>query len=187
MPHCARRADWPDPQHGCPQRPTNRVPAPRHPGRECWRGFRVCWHRADLQGFFNLIDGDANAKDDVKVPDSDLGKEIEKAFEEGKDLMVTIVAAMGESSPLILAWIMTDPQTRSRRSPGRRPPRTPKRHVHSGCDSDCDPGPTRLRPHKTNVSFRITVCVDTLLSPPPIIRFTRLKAHHSFVLTGCRC
>ena len=46
-----------------------------------------------------MIDGDANAKDDVKVPDSDLGKEIEKAFEEGKDLMVTIVAAMGESSP----------------------------------------------------------------------------------------
>lgn len=59
----------------------------------------MCWHRADWKGFFNLIDGDANAKDDVKVPDSDLGKEIEKAFEEGKDLMVTIVAAMGESSP----------------------------------------------------------------------------------------
>jgi len=42
-----------------------------------------------------LIDSDANSKDDVKVPDSDLGKEIEKAFEDGKDLLVTIVAAMG--------------------------------------------------------------------------------------------
>lgn len=42
------------------------------------------------------MDGDGNAKDDVKVPDSDLGKEIQDAFEGGKDLMVTIVAAMGE-------------------------------------------------------------------------------------------
>ena len=69
-----------------------------------------------------MIDSDANAKDDVKVPDSDLGREIEKAFEDGKDLLVTIVAAMGEwfcsyvSAP-------TDAQVRSRLSPGRRPPR----------------------------------------------------------------
>lgn len=42
------------------------------------------------------MDSDGNSKDDVKVPDSDLGKEIEEAFEAGKDLMVTIVAAMGE-------------------------------------------------------------------------------------------
>lgn len=49
------------------------------------------------------MDGDGNAKDDVKVPDSDVGKEIETAFEGGKDLMVTIIAAMGASlsfSPL---------------------------------------------------------------------------------------
>lgn len=44
-----------------------------------------------------MMDGDGNSKDDVKVPDTDLGKEIEKAFEEGKDLMVTIIAAMGGS------------------------------------------------------------------------------------------
>ena len=52
-------------------------------------------NQTDSQGFLNLIDSDANAKDDVKVPDSDLGREIEKAFEDGKDLLVTIVAAMG--------------------------------------------------------------------------------------------
>jgi len=50
-----------------------------------------------VQGFLNLMDADGASKDDVKVPDSDLGQEIEKAFEEGKDLMVTIVAAMGRS------------------------------------------------------------------------------------------
>lgn len=44
------------------------------------------------------MDSDGNAKDDVKVPDSDLGNDIQKAFDDGKDLLVTIVAAMGESS-----------------------------------------------------------------------------------------
>lgn len=44
-----------------------------------------------------MMDSDGNSKDDVKVPDTDLGKEIEKGFEEGKDLMVTIIAAMGRS------------------------------------------------------------------------------------------
>jgi translation initiation factor 5A len=41
------------------------------------------------------MDTDGNSKDDVKVPDTDLGKEIETAFEDGKDCMVTIIAAMG--------------------------------------------------------------------------------------------
>lgn len=44
-----------------------------------------------------MMDSDGNSKDDVKVPDTDLGKEIEKAFEDGKDCMVTIIAAMGGS------------------------------------------------------------------------------------------
>lgn len=42
------------------------------------------------------MDGDGNSKDDVKIPESDLGKEIEAAFEDGKDCMVTIIAAMGK-------------------------------------------------------------------------------------------
>lgn len=39
---------------------------------------------------------DGTPKDDVKLPDSDMGNTIQKDFEEGKDLLVTIVAAMGE-------------------------------------------------------------------------------------------
>ena len=46
------------------------------------------------------MDADGGSKDDVKVPDSDLGSEIEAAFEEGKDLMVTIVAAMDEEQAI---------------------------------------------------------------------------------------
>ena len=40
--------------------------------------------------------GEGAAKDDVKVPDSDLGKQIAGDFDEGKDLLVTIISAMGE-------------------------------------------------------------------------------------------
>jgi translation initiation factor 5A len=47
-------------------------------------------------GFLNLMTQDGTAKDDVKVPDSDVGKEIQAGFEEGKDLLVTIISAMGE-------------------------------------------------------------------------------------------
>ena len=39
---------------------------------------------------------DGTPKDDVKVPDGDIGKEIQAGFDDGKDLLVTIVSAMGE-------------------------------------------------------------------------------------------
>ena len=39
---------------------------------------------------------DGTAKDDVKVPEGDLGKQIQTDFDDGKDLLVTIVSAMGE-------------------------------------------------------------------------------------------
>ena len=47
-------------------------------------------------GFLNLMTQDGTAKDDVKVPEGELGEQIQKDFEEGKDLLVTIVSAMGE-------------------------------------------------------------------------------------------
>ncbi|KAJ2915116.1 hypothetical protein MD484_g5319, partial [Candolleomyces efflorescens] len=51
-------------------------------------------------GFLNLMDQDGNSKDDVKVPDGDIGSEITTAFEDGKDLLVTIIAAMGEEQAI---------------------------------------------------------------------------------------
>jgi len=39
---------------------------------------------------------DGTAKDDVKVPEGDLGTQIQTDFDDGKDLLVTIVSAMGE-------------------------------------------------------------------------------------------
>ncbi|GAA5915564.1 uncharacterized protein JCM6883_004232, partial [Sporobolomyces salmoneus] len=38
-------------------------------------------------GFLNLMTNDGTSKDDVKVPDSEVGQQIEEAFEDGKDLL----------------------------------------------------------------------------------------------------
>ena len=43
---------------------------------------------------------DGAAKDDVKVPEGDMGTEIQGAFDEGKDLLVTIISAMGEEQAI---------------------------------------------------------------------------------------
>ena len=39
---------------------------------------------------------DGAPKDDVKVPEGEIGTQISASFDEGKDLLVTIVSAMGE-------------------------------------------------------------------------------------------
>lgn len=51
-------------------------------------------------GYLNLMTGDGTPKDDVKVPEGDLGKQIDDAFKDGKELLVTIVASMGEEQAL---------------------------------------------------------------------------------------
>ncbi|KAL3495362.1 translation protein SH3-like domain-containing protein [Aspergillus germanicus] len=50
-------------------------------------------------GFLSLMDDNGGTKDDVKVPDGDVGDRINKMFtEEGKDCNVVILTAMGEQS-----------------------------------------------------------------------------------------
>ncbi|KAH7882146.1 eukaryotic translation initiation factor 5A [Phlebopus sp. FC_14] len=51
-------------------------------------------------GFLNLMTQDGTPKDDVKVPEGDIGKQIQADFEEGKDLLVTIVSAMNEEQAI---------------------------------------------------------------------------------------
>jgi len=51
-------------------------------------------------GFLNLLDGDSNQKDDVKIPEGELGNKMEADFDEGKDLLVTVIAAMGEEAAI---------------------------------------------------------------------------------------
>ena len=51
-------------------------------------------------GFLNLMTQDGTAKDDVKLPEGDMGKQIQAEFDDGKDLLVTIVSAMGEEQAI---------------------------------------------------------------------------------------
>jgi len=52
------------------------------------------------EDFLNLMTQDGTAKDDVKIPENEIGTQIRKDFEDGKDLLVTIVAAMGEEQAI---------------------------------------------------------------------------------------
>ncbi|KAG6898027.1 hypothetical protein C0992_007023 [Termitomyces sp. T32_za158] len=51
-------------------------------------------------GFLNLMTNDGVAKDDVKLPEGDIGKQIQADFDEGKDLLVTIISAMNEEAAI---------------------------------------------------------------------------------------
>jgi len=47
-------------------------------------------------GFLNLLDKEGVPKDDVKVPEGDLGNKIQEGFDDGKEIVVSITRAMGE-------------------------------------------------------------------------------------------
>lgn len=44
--------------------------------------------------------GDGTSKDDVRVPEGDLGNGINEGFEDNKELLVTIISAMGEEAAI---------------------------------------------------------------------------------------
>ncbi|KAJ2747095.1 translation initiation factor eIF5A [Coemansia sp. BCRC 34301] len=50
--------------------------------------------------FLNLLDSNNNPKDDVKVPEGELGEKLVADFEDGKELLVTVLAAMGEEAAI---------------------------------------------------------------------------------------
>ncbi|KAJ3101667.1 Eukaryotic translation initiation factor 5A [Phlyctochytrium planicorne] len=52
------------------------------------------------EGFLSLMTSDGGTKDDVKLPDGELGEKIQAEFSDGKDLVVTVVTAMGEEMAL---------------------------------------------------------------------------------------
>ncbi|KAF9351168.1 Eukaryotic translation initiation factor 5A [Mortierella sp. NVP85] len=51
-------------------------------------------------GFLNLMTSDGASKDDVRVPEGELGQKIEADFEDGKDLLITIISAMNEEAAI---------------------------------------------------------------------------------------
>lgn len=51
-------------------------------------------------GYLSLMTQDGDTKDDVKVPEGELGAQIQADFDEGKDLSVTIISSMGEEAAI---------------------------------------------------------------------------------------
>lgn len=49
-------------------------------------------------GFMSLMLGDGSTKDDVRLPDGDLGDKVQTDFDDGKELLVTVIKAMGEEA-----------------------------------------------------------------------------------------
>lgn len=57
-------------------------------------------------GYLSLMLDSGETKEDVKVPEGELGEQIQNDFDEGKDLIVGIVAAMGEEHCLSGMYIL---------------------------------------------------------------------------------
>ncbi|XP_018518981.1 eukaryotic translation initiation factor 5A-1 [Lates calcarifer] len=47
-------------------------------------------------GYIGLLDDSGETREDLKVPDGDLGKEIEKKFSNGEQFVVTVMKALDE-------------------------------------------------------------------------------------------
>ncbi|CAG8706479.1 12456_t:CDS:2 [Ambispora leptoticha] len=48
--------------------------------------------------YLSLMTNDGSTKDDVRVPEGEMGEKIQSDFDEGKELLVTVISAMGEES-----------------------------------------------------------------------------------------
>jgi translation initiation factor 5A len=51
-------------------------------------------------GFMNLMDSNGDTKDDVKLPEGELGEQIAADFKSGKELVVAVLTAMGEEAAI---------------------------------------------------------------------------------------
>jgi translation initiation factor 5A len=49
-------------------------------------------------GYLSLMNNDGDMKEDVKAPEGELGDKLQADFDDGKELIVTIVSAMGEEA-----------------------------------------------------------------------------------------
>ncbi|KAJ5347931.1 hypothetical protein MYU51_008031 [Penicillium brevicompactum] len=52
------------------------------------------------EGMLNLLDNEGTPRNDIPVPNGDLGDQIKSDFADGKMLVVTILSAMDESRPI---------------------------------------------------------------------------------------
>ena len=58
--------------------------------------YQLC--NIDDEGFMSLMDAQGNSKDDVRLPEDELGTQIRTMFDDGKDVLVAIQSAMGQEA-----------------------------------------------------------------------------------------
>ncbi|KMS66830.1 hypothetical protein ACM01_44865 [Streptomyces viridochromogenes] len=51
-------------------------------------------------GYLNLVTEDGASKDDIRVPEGELGQRIMHDYDAGKDLLIAVGTAMGEEKAL---------------------------------------------------------------------------------------
>ena len=49
-------------------------------------------------GYLSLMNNDGDMKEDVRAPEGELGEKLQSDFDDGKELIVTIVSAMEEEA-----------------------------------------------------------------------------------------
>ena len=49
-------------------------------------------------GYLSLMNNDGDMKEDVRAPEGELGDKLQAEFDEGKELIVTVITAMGEEA-----------------------------------------------------------------------------------------
>ena len=52
------------------------------------------------EGFMSLMSDDGSMKEDLRVPEGAIGDEIKEKFEDGQELLITTVSAMGQEQAL---------------------------------------------------------------------------------------
>uniref|UniRef100_A0A0E9Q6D1 Eukaryotic translation initiation factor 5A n=1 Tax=Anguilla anguilla TaxID=7936 RepID=A0A0E9Q6D1_ANGAN len=58
---------------------------------------RVDYRLINIQdGYLSLLQDSGEVREDLKIPEGDLGKEINSRFEDGEDMMITVLSAMNE-------------------------------------------------------------------------------------------
>jgi len=45
--------------------------------------------------YLNLLTSDGGQKNDLKIPESEIGEQIRTMFDDGKDVVISVIAAMG--------------------------------------------------------------------------------------------
>ncbi|XP_041667888.1 eukaryotic translation initiation factor 5A-2 [Cheilinus undulatus] len=58
------------------------------------KDYQVC--NVDCDGFLSLMNDNGDTREDLKVPDNNLGEEIRKKFDDGENFLVTVLKALNE-------------------------------------------------------------------------------------------